>query len=105
MVGKWTWGCENRPSVLDYVLVSEWWVDRISRFSIDDEGFFYVGSDHNLLLLACHGWGKEGKCGRGKGETKVQEGVEVENKRESRLGKVSAEGGGEDGFVFGGHDV
>ena len=50
VVGKWTWGCDNRQSVLDYVLVSEWFVDRISRFSIDDEGFFDVGSDHNLLL-------------------------------------------------------
>ena len=30
--------------------MSEWFVDRISRFSIDDEGFFDVGSGHNLLL-------------------------------------------------------
>ena len=50
VVGKWTWGCESRQSVLDYVLVSGWWEDRISRFSIDDEGFFEIGSDHNLLL-------------------------------------------------------
>ena len=50
VVGKWTWGCGSKQSVLDYVLVSEWWVDRVSRFSVDDEGFFDIGSDHNLLL-------------------------------------------------------
>ena len=40
VVEKWTWGCESKQSVLDYVLASEWWVDRVNRFSIDDEGFF-----------------------------------------------------------------
>ena len=39
VVGKWTWGCESNHSVLDYVLASEWLVDRVNRFSIDDEGF------------------------------------------------------------------
>ena len=24
--------------------------DRVNRFSIDDEGFFDMGTDHNLLL-------------------------------------------------------
>lgn len=50
VAGKWTWGCEKKQSVLDYVLMSEWWVDRTSRFLIDDEGFLDIGSDHNILL-------------------------------------------------------
>ena len=50
VAGKWTWGCEQKQSVLDYVLMSAWWVDRTSRFCIDDEGFLDIGSDHNVLL-------------------------------------------------------
>ena len=37
--GKWTWDCENRRSVLDYILTSKWWVERTSWFSINDGRF------------------------------------------------------------------
>ena len=71
VVGKWTWGCENRQSVLDYVLVSEWWVDRISRFSIDDDGF-YAGSDHNLLLWHVMVGERRENAGEGKGRRRYR---------------------------------
>ena len=59
------------------MLASEWWVDRVNRFSIDDEGFFDMGTDHNLLLWYAERGGrneydkqgrrsvrKKRKCGR-----------------------------------------
>ena len=36
--------------MLDYVLVSSGWVEKIIYFNIDDEGYLDIGSDHNLLF-------------------------------------------------------
>ena len=39
------------------MLASEWWVDRVNRFSIDDEGFFLTWV---LIITCCFGMLKEG---------------------------------------------
>jgi len=87
VVGRWTWSCGNKQSVLDYVLVSEWWEERISRFSIDDEGFLDIGSDHNVLLW----YTRDG----GRSETSVQQKARRKGRREWKWrvsGKVDWEG-------------
>ena len=50
VAGKWTWASGGQLSVLDYVLLSRGLVERIDRFVVDDEGFFDIGSDHNLMF-------------------------------------------------------
>ena len=64
-------GCENRQSVLDYVLVSEWWVDRISRFSIDDEGFLML----IVTIAYCFGMSWLGEGGKMRERERVDEGT------------------------------
>ena len=58
VAGKWTWASGGQHSVLDYVLLSGGLVERIDRFVVDDEGFFDIGSDHNLMFWYI-GTGKE----------------------------------------------
>ena len=51
--GKWTWGSGGKHAVLDYVLLSRGFVERVDRFVVDDEEFLDIGSDHNLLFWVC----------------------------------------------------
>ena len=49
---KFTWESRSTRCMLDYVLVSETWVKVIDQFLVDEEGWFDVGSDHNLIVGA-----------------------------------------------------
>ena len=40
----------RKKSTLDYIIVSQRWLQLIRHLLIDEEGWFDVGSDHNLLL-------------------------------------------------------
>ena len=50
VAGKWAWASCGQHSVLDYVLLSGGLVERIDWFVVDDEGFFDIGSDNNLMF-------------------------------------------------------
>ena len=69
--GKWTWGSGGKHAVLDYVLLSRGFVERVDRFVVDDEGFLDIGSDHNLLFWYV-GTGKEREPGSPKVKKKVR---------------------------------
>ena len=48
--GKWTWQGREKQSVLDYILMSQELADSTSSMTIDDDGWFDIGSDHNLMF-------------------------------------------------------
>ena len=48
--GKWTWYSGQKKSVLDYILLCERGVEEVGQLNIDDEEWFDIGSDHNLLF-------------------------------------------------------
>ena len=48
--GKWTWQGREKQSVLDYILMSQELADSTSSMTIDDNGWFDIGSDHNLMF-------------------------------------------------------
>ena len=48
--GKWTWHGGEKKSVLDYVLMSDGLADNTTQMVIGDDGWFDIGSDHNLLF-------------------------------------------------------
>ena len=49
--GRITWQSRDSTSAIDYVLASIEARERVTSMSIDEEGCFNVGSDHNLLLV------------------------------------------------------
>ena len=48
--GKWTWHGRGKRSVLDYVLMTQGMADRTTQVTVDDDGWFDIGSDHNLIF-------------------------------------------------------
>ena len=54
--GKFTWESRSTRSILDYVLVLETWVKVVDQFLVDEEGWFDVESDQNLIFWS---FGKE----------------------------------------------
>ena len=48
--GKWTWQGREKQSVLDYILMSQELAGSTSSMTIDDDGWFDIGSDHNLMF-------------------------------------------------------
>ena len=44
---RWTWECEQKRSVIDYILFSKGLV--VERMQIEDSERKEMGSDHNLL--------------------------------------------------------
>ena len=53
--GKWTWQDGKKRSVLDYVLASQGIADSVTQMTVDDEGWFDIGSDHNLMFWESRG--------------------------------------------------
>ena len=49
--GRITWQSRDNKSAIDYMLASTEARARITCMSIDEEGCFNIGSDHNLLLV------------------------------------------------------
>ncbi len=70
--GKFTWEGGSKRSTLDYVLASEAWVERIDHLLVDEEGWFDVGSDHNILFWA---FGKEKRGARQTQKDKHTKGI------------------------------
>ena len=71
--GRWTWECEQKRSVIDYILFSRGLV--VEKMQIEDSERKEIGSDHNLLwcevrpgnlekvvLQDRYKWRIDGKC-------------------------------------------
>ena len=44
-----------KRSVLDYVLASQGIADSVTQMTVDDEGWFDIDSDHNLMFWESRG--------------------------------------------------
>ena len=47
---KFTWSSGSKKSTLDYISTSQWWIEHTRNLLINEEGWFDMGSDHNLML-------------------------------------------------------
>ena len=48
--GKLTWQGREKQSVLDFVLMSQELADSTSGMTIDDDRWFDIGNDHNMIF-------------------------------------------------------
>ena len=53
--GKWTWQGGKKRSVIDYVLASQGIAYSVTQMTVDDERWFDIGSDHNLIFWEIRG--------------------------------------------------
>ena len=93
--GKFTWSSGSKKSTLDYISTSQWWVEHTRNLLIDKEGWFDMGSDHNLILWkfdlnkACQGGSKQEQDKRRKVKKAA---LEMEQKGKGRLGRLQSKG-------------
>ena len=83
--GKWTWQGREKQSVLDYILMSQELADSTSGMTIDDDGWFDIGSDHNLIFWESDDSYKIEQRSREEANPSMGQ---CKDKREGRLGGV-----------------
>ena len=59
--GRVTWSARNQESAIDYMLVNERMREIVDRMWIDEDGMIDIVSDHNMLVLECKLYGREGR--------------------------------------------
>ena len=85
-----------KKSTLDYISTLQWWVEHTRNLLIDEEGWFDMGSDHNLMLwkfdfnTACRGGSNKNKIKEKGKESRKR--LEMEQKGKSRLGRPQIKG-------------
>ena len=76
--GEFTWATRKK-STLDYIIVSQKWLQLTRHLLSDEEGWFDVGSDHNFANMEVH----DKETGEGGQNTEGSQAAESRQKEET----------------------